>query len=344
MPLKSFRRARPVLLIGSDHLRLIVPVEPVRLGPSGGPAAIRTRLGWTLQGPAQGLKQCLSEQQCYFLATTPPSDDPDDITCQKPLPETAVQSSWGQGPLILEESPDQWPESPRFTPMAPGNDEPQKAAFCGLTTILVSPSVPDAPQFEVYSDLIKVTAMSLHGAASTSLVADDHRESENILLQQVQQECFTADQHYFREDKPLLSSSRSRLLPLLPELHRTPNILSMGRPDASRPNVLYPHSELLGRCRPSQLLADHVWKHFLRFYLPSRQAQQSEFSDTSNIQVSTTVMVLDYLLPQASWSVERVTPTLPGADSKGITVEVKVGDRSYTPPMAHLIRPQNMPD
>lgn len=74
LPLLPFKGACPALLIGSDHPHLITPVEPVRLGPPGGPAAIRTCLGWTLQGPAHGLRQHLSEQQCYFIATLPPPD------------------------------------------------------------------------------------------------------------------------------------------------------------------------------------------------------------------------------------------------------------------------------
>ncbi len=46
-----------MVLIGSDCPHLITPIEPVRLGPPGGPAAVRTRLGWTLQGPAQEVNQ-----------------------------------------------------------------------------------------------------------------------------------------------------------------------------------------------------------------------------------------------------------------------------------------------
>ena len=44
LPLQQFVGARPLLLIGADHPHLITPVEPVRLGPPGGPAAVRTRL------------------------------------------------------------------------------------------------------------------------------------------------------------------------------------------------------------------------------------------------------------------------------------------------------------
>ena len=48
-------------------------MEPVRLGPPGGPAAIKTCLGWTLQGPTQEVKHGSTEQQCLFTSTLPSS-------------------------------------------------------------------------------------------------------------------------------------------------------------------------------------------------------------------------------------------------------------------------------
>lgn len=60
LPLQHLDKVKPVVLIGSDCPHLITLIEPVRLGPPGGPAAVRTRLGWTLQGPAQELTSQLS--------------------------------------------------------------------------------------------------------------------------------------------------------------------------------------------------------------------------------------------------------------------------------------------
>lgn len=53
LPFSALNNIHPVLLIGSDFPHLITPIEPVRMGPPGGPAAIKTRLGWTLQGPTE---------------------------------------------------------------------------------------------------------------------------------------------------------------------------------------------------------------------------------------------------------------------------------------------------
>lgn len=55
LPLSALNNIHPVLLIGSDFPHLIMPIEPVRMGPPGGPAAVKTRLGWTLQGPAEDI-------------------------------------------------------------------------------------------------------------------------------------------------------------------------------------------------------------------------------------------------------------------------------------------------
>lgn len=70
LQLPPVESVQPLFLIGSDYPHLITPVEPVRLGPPNGPAAIKTRLGWTLQGPTQEIKHCLASQQCLFTVTS----------------------------------------------------------------------------------------------------------------------------------------------------------------------------------------------------------------------------------------------------------------------------------
>ncbi|XP_057695896.1 uncharacterized protein LOC130918045 [Corythoichthys intestinalis] len=71
IPITSFQNANPLVLIGSDHPHLITAIEPVRLGRPGGPAAIRTRLGWALQGPAKFVQQSLHPQQCLLTSVSP---------------------------------------------------------------------------------------------------------------------------------------------------------------------------------------------------------------------------------------------------------------------------------
>ncbi len=74
LPLQQLDKVHPVLLIGSDCPHLLTPIEPVRLGPPGGPAAVRTCLGWTLQGPTEELSSHLSPDQCFFTSLQPVND------------------------------------------------------------------------------------------------------------------------------------------------------------------------------------------------------------------------------------------------------------------------------
>ncbi|XP_065144932.1 uncharacterized protein [Paramisgurnus dabryanus] len=69
LPFQTINKVQPLLLIGSDYTHLITPVEPVRLGPHGGPAAVKTKLGWTLQGPTRYTKQQATSQQCLHIST-----------------------------------------------------------------------------------------------------------------------------------------------------------------------------------------------------------------------------------------------------------------------------------
>ncbi|KAL7873503.1 hypothetical protein AOLI_G00125740 [Acnodon oligacanthus] len=75
LPIPSLQDAKPSLLIGSDQPHLITPVESVRLGPRGGPAAVHTRLGWTLQGPIRDLGHPIHPTQCLHVSSPLPTDD-----------------------------------------------------------------------------------------------------------------------------------------------------------------------------------------------------------------------------------------------------------------------------
>ncbi|KAM9744816.1 uncharacterized protein ACNS7B_009326 isoform 1-T1 [Menidia menidia] len=73
LPLHSFTLVQPLLLIGSDYPDLLVPIEPVHVGPPGGPMALKTLLGWTLQGPAKAVRHRSSMSTCMFISTPAPS-------------------------------------------------------------------------------------------------------------------------------------------------------------------------------------------------------------------------------------------------------------------------------
>lgn len=68
IPIQSFEHVSPLLLIGADHPHLVTPIAPVNIGPPGGPAAMKTRLGYVLQGPTRVVEQLLAHQQCLFTS------------------------------------------------------------------------------------------------------------------------------------------------------------------------------------------------------------------------------------------------------------------------------------
>lgn len=119
----------------------------------------------------------------------------------------------------------------------------------------------------------------------------------------------------------------------------TPNMLLMGRPDASLPQVIYPESELLSkrRWRHSQLLADHFWRRFLRNYLPEFQVRQKWRKEAENLQPGTVVMIVDHQLPRALWPVGQLTKVFPGEDGRTRAAEVEVKGKSYIRPITRLI-------
>lgn len=71
IPIQSFEHVSPLLLIGADHPHLVTPIAPVNIGPPGGPAAMKTRLGYVLQGPTRVVEQLLAHQQCLFTSVDP---------------------------------------------------------------------------------------------------------------------------------------------------------------------------------------------------------------------------------------------------------------------------------
>lgn len=71
LPIHTLIGVKPLLLIGSDQPHLITPIDPLRLGPPGGPAAIHTRLGWMLQGPASVVCSFAQPQQCLLTTVAP---------------------------------------------------------------------------------------------------------------------------------------------------------------------------------------------------------------------------------------------------------------------------------
>nr|XP_055049757.1 uncharacterized protein LOC129435890 [Misgurnus anguillicaudatus] len=127
----------------------------------------------------------------------------------------------------------------------------------------------------------------------------------------------------------------------------TPNMLLMGRHDASLPQVLFDSNQLLGkrRWRHSQVLADHFWTAFIRYYLPELQGRQKWRSDGKELAVGQVVLLIDHQLPRALWPVGTVVETYAGADGRIRTAKIQVRNKMYIRPVVKLIQiPQVIDD
>lgn len=119
----------------------------------------------------------------------------------------------------------------------------------------------------------------------------------------------------------------------------TPNLLLMGRRDASLPQAVYGDSDLIGRrrWRHSQILADHFWKRFIKDYLPILQTRQKWQRNKPNLTVSDVVMVMEPQLPRGLWTIGKVTRLFPSEDGRIRTVKVNINGKPYIRPVARLI-------
>lgn len=112
----------------------------------------------------------------------------------------------------------------------------------------------------------------------------------------------------------------------------TPNVLLMGRQDATLPQAVYGSSDLLGcrRWKHSQVLADHFWGQFTRRYLPSLQLHHKWRTNTSDITIGEVVMVVNPQLPRALWPIGRVTDIHLSDDGRVRSAKVNITVTVYT--------------
>ncbi|KAL1269046.1 hypothetical protein QQF64_031335 [Cirrhinus molitorella] len=96
--------------------------------------------------------------------------------------------------------------------------------------------------------------------------------------------------------------------------------------------------------RHSQLLAEHFWKHFLRYYLPDLQARHECKTEKKTLEIGNVVLIVDPQLPCALWPVGRVIQVFPGPDSRVQTASVDVKGRTYTRVVARLIQFPALPE
>ncbi|XP_067306912.1 uncharacterized protein [Pseudorasbora parva] len=119
----------------------------------------------------------------------------------------------------------------------------------------------------------------------------------------------------------------------------TPNILLMGRRDASLPQVAYTQGDMgRRRWRHCQNMVDQFWIQFTRNYLPTLQIRQKWKKSSENLEADAVVLIVDPQLPRAQWPIGRVQKTLPGSDGCVRTAEVVIDGKTYLRPVARLIK------
>ncbi|KAL1277556.1 hypothetical protein QQF64_024229 [Cirrhinus molitorella] len=126
----------------------------------------------------------------------------------------------------------------------------------------------------------------------------------------------------------------------------TPYCFLIGRRDPSLPQVIYQESEMLSRrrWRHSQLLAEHFWRHFLKYYLPDLQARQKWKTEKKTLEIGDVVLIVDPQLPCALWPVGRVIQVFPGTDGRVRTASVDVKGKTYTRIVARLVQLPALPE
>lgn len=142
--------------------------------------------------------------------------------------------------------------------------------------------------------------------------------------------------------KPLgyVSSDISDLDPI------TPNILLMGRRDASLPQAVYAQTDALNlrRWLHSQILADQFWTRFIREYLPTLQLRHKWKQLTDGPKSQTAVLVMDPQQPRGMWPIGKISRLIPSSDGQVRTAEVCLNGKSYIRPVARLVPLQTVSD
>ncbi|XP_059364848.1 uncharacterized protein LOC132103769 [Carassius carassius] len=282
----------------------------------------------------------------------------DDITRGRMLKELANSDMWSRGPRFLREPPDHWPVKP-LVEVREDTSETRKAVFCGLVTNDRNPDMLDASQYTSWSALVDATYRSLHGAAAqdTSKASLEYRRAWEREIRSVKSalrvvigsqsvpedvlQTVLIEVEGILNSKPLgyVSSDVADLDPI------TPNMLLMGRRDASLPQVVYtPEPLSKRRWRHSQTIIDHFWSYFTRHYLPGLQTRQKWQRVTQDLAENMVVMIIDPQLPRAQWPIGRVVKLIPSADGHVRSAQVQVNDGIYLQPVAKLVRLPALPD
>lgn len=177
----------------------------------------------------------------------------DVITRGQSLKDLTPPCRWINGPNFLHQPESCWPTLPADEPEP--EEELKKSAICLHVCTCPDIPLPDVNQFNTWSELLKATVTSLHGAATSPTQSPDDSESyissEKLLLQQAQKDSFPEDFKALVSERPL--PSNSRLASLSTEYDKASGLIRVGgrlrhakhmELDAIHPIVLDPQHHL----------------------------------------------------------------------------------------------------
>ncbi|XP_071114954.1 uncharacterized protein [Haliotis cracherodii] len=90
------------------------------------------------------------------------------------------------------------------------------------------------------------------------------------------------------------------------------------------------------RWRRVQELVRHVWKRWMKEWLPSLQTRKKWFSPSRDLQVDDVVIIISPEAPRGSWKLGIITRTYPGTDGHVRVVDIKTDKTIITRPVTKV--------
>ncbi|XP_074651578.1 uncharacterized protein LOC141906234 [Tubulanus polymorphus] len=121
----------------------------------------------------------------------------------------------------------------------------------------------------------------------------------------------------------------------------TPNHFLHGGSTSYKPPDVFHDQEISSRkrWRQSQVIADHLWKRWLKEYLPMLTVRGKWAEDNCPINTGDLVLLVNTDVPRGQWSLARVAEVYPGDDGKIRVVKLKTGTGAeFIRPVAKIAR------
>ena len=105
----------------------------------------------------------------------------------------------------------------------------------------------------------------------------------------------------------------------------TPNHFLLGRPNPNLPPDVFVDKDTSSRkrWRQAQVITDHIWKRWLREYVPSLNERRKWTKESRNLEKDDLVLVVDPQSPRGCWPLGRVVRPIFGNGGAVRAAEVK---------------------